>query len=329
MVRHPCLIGWLRAGLSILPGFLTACNPAPQQPRLSGTLEWERVELIAEKSEPVTEVLVHEGDWVEAGQIILKQDASRWQARLARNQADYGEANARYAESLEGPRPERIREAEARYQGAEQVLHIRERELNRLEQVLLRQFTSQDAVDKARAARDAARAERDATQAAWRELRQGTRQEQREQAHQFKRRAEAEIASASVDLERLTLRAPVSGRVDSLPLSVGNHPQTGAVLAVLLAGSAPYARVYVPETLRVAVRIGQSALVHFDGSPTPYPGVIRSVRADPVFTPFYALTERDRHRLSYIAKIDLTGAVSQLPVGAPVEVTLPELSPAP
>lgn len=307
----------------------TACDSVSEKPRLLGTLEWERVELIAEKSEPIAEVLVKEGDQVEAGQIILRQDASRWNARLERNRAEYGEATARYAESLEGPRAERVQEAEARYQGAEHVLSIRQRELQRLEKVLERQFVSQDTVDKARANRDAARAERDATQAAVRELKNGTRQEEREQARQFKRRTEAELANATVDLDRLTLRSPVVGRVDSLPLMAGNHPQTGAVLAVLLAGSAPYARVYVPETLRTAFKIGLSVVVHFDGTSNTYPGVVRSVRADPVFTPFYALTERDRHRLSYIAKIDLSGDASALPVGAPLEVTWTDATPGP
>lgn len=307
-----------------MAGLLAACNVnTADEPRLLGTLEWERVELIAEKSEPITEVRVREGDTVEAGQILLRQEANRWQARLERSQAELAEASARYRESLEGPRREKIQEADARYQGAEQVLNIRQREWQRLAQVLPRQFISQDAVDKARAARDAAQAERDATLAAWRELKQGTRQEQREQARQFKIRTEAEMAAVRVDLERLTLKAPVSGRVDSLPLMVGNHPQAGAVLAVLLSGSAPYARVYVPETRRLAVKVGQAVQVHFDSNATPYPGVVRSVRSDPVFTPYYALTERDRHRLSYIAKIDLVGEVGSLPVGAPVEVTLP------
>lgn len=302
---------------------LTGCNPQSTEPAFLGTLEWERVELIAEKSEPIAEVLVKEGDTVAAGQVLLRQDASRWQSRLNRNRAEFEEASARYAESVEGPRVERIQEGEARYQGAEQVFKIRQRELQRLEQVLARQFVSQDTVDKARASLDTARAERDAAAATLRELKKGTRPEQVEQALKFKARSQAEMVTAEVDLERLTLRAPVSGRVDSVPLMAGNHPQVGTVLAILLTGSAPYARVYIPETRRTEVKIGQTVWVHFDGMPKALEGVVRSIRADAVFTPFYALTERDRHRLSYIAKIDLKGNDSeQLPVGVPVQVTL-------
>ncbi len=325
-ILAPSPIGCHKWLLLLCIGLLAGCKPTSEEERFPGTLEWERVELIAEKSEPVTEVLVREGDWVRAGQVILKQDASRWQSRLERNRAEFGEAEARYAEAVEGPRSERLQEAEARYQGADQVFRIRQRELQRLEQVFERQFVSPDTVDKAQAALDAARAERDAAQAMLRELKNGTRREQLEQARQIRSRTQAEVSSASVDLERLTLKAPVDGRIDSLPLLTGNHPQAGAVLAVLLTGHAPYARVYIPEPKRATVPVGKTVWIHIDGRPQPLEGVVRSVRADPVFTPFYALTERDRQRLSYVAKIDLKGDKGDnddLPVGIPVEVTLP------
>ena len=38
------------------------------------------------------------------------------------------------------------------------------------------------------------------------------------------------------------------------------------------------------------------------------------------FTPYFALTERDRGRLSYLAKIDITENRERLPDGVPVEV---------
>ncbi|MGH7337050.1 MAG: hypothetical protein ACREI7_05705, partial [Myxococcota bacterium] len=41
------------------------------------------------------------------------------------------------------------------------------------------------------------------------------------------------------------------------------------------------------------------------------------------FTPYYALTERDRGRLTYVAKVDLEGeAARALPTGLPLEVEL-------
>jgi len=50
---------------------------------------------------------------------------------------------------------------------------------------------------------------------------------------------------------------------------------------------------------------------------------VRTVSHDAAFTPYYALTERDRGRLSFVAKVDLEGdAARQLPTGLPLEVEL-------
>jgi HlyD family secretion protein len=52
-------------------------------------------------------------------------------------------------------------------------------------------------------------------------------------------------------------------------------------------------------------------------------GTVRFVAGEASFTPYYALTQRDRGRLSYVAEVDLTDAAAQaLPVGVPLEVLL-------
>ncbi|EGV27666.1 secretion protein HlyD family protein, partial [Thiorhodococcus drewsii AZ1] len=47
-----------------------------------GTLEWDRVELIAELSEPIVEIRHREGDQLAEGEVILRLDPRRSQARL-------------------------------------------------------------------------------------------------------------------------------------------------------------------------------------------------------------------------------------------------------
>ena len=313
-----------RRTLPLIPILVLAgCGSEPPDTRVIGTLEWDRVELIAEASEPILELLVAEGERVEAGQVLLRFDPRRRQAQLDEARAAQGQAAARLLELERGSRLEDIRQAEARLRGAEQVLAAREREYQRLAELLRRKLASPDSVDQSLSLRDAALADRDANLEALRELKAGTRVEQVEQARRNLAQSEAAARLADVDLARLTVRAPVPGRVDSLPLKPGNQPQAGKVVAVMLSGSGPYARVYIPEPVRVGARPGDPARVHVDGLKQPFEGVVRTVEADPVFTPFYALTERDREHLSYVAKIDLKGEVRNLPAGVPVEVELP------
>jgi HlyD family secretion protein len=50
---------------------------------------------------------------------------------------------------------------------------------------------------------------------------------------------------------------------------------------------------------------------------------VRYVAADAAFTPYFALTQRDRSRLAFLAEVEVTGPeAGSLPAGVPVEVTL-------
>ncbi len=126
---------------------------------------------------------------------------------------------------------------------------------------------------------------------------------------------------------RLIVRATRDGTVEALPLELGERPPRGAPMAVLLADGAPYARVFVPEPVRARVKPGTQVTVHVDGVAQPFTGVVRFVATEASFTPYFALTQRDRSRLSYLSEIDLTGpAARDLPAGIPLEVELADAS---
>ncbi len=68
---------------------------------------------------------------------------------------------------------------------------------------------------------------------------------------------------------------------------------------------------------------GLEVTVRIDGFEETFAGRVRSVSHDAVFTPYYALTERDRSRLSYLAEVELLDPKARdLPTGIPVEVVL-------
>ena len=54
-------------------------------------------------------------------------------------------------------------------------------------------------------------------------------------------------------------------------------------------------------------------------------GRVRWVSSEAAFTPYFALTEHDRGRLTYFAKIDLLNLDGRMPDGVPVEVEFPDL----
>jgi HlyD family secretion protein len=302
--------------------WLTACNGTPNPNLVVGELASDRIELTAEAAEPIIEILVAEGESVEAGQVLMRQDASRARANLAHAAAAIGQAQARLDELVRGPRSEQIAAARANVTGAADELAFRESDFARIKKIHAMQLAAPELLDQAKAALDAARANNALRRAQLQELLSGTTVEELAQAEQALKQAQALSDLAEIDLERREIRAPVAGVVDSRLFELGEKPMPGQVLMVMLGGQQPYARVYVPEALRIHVTPGSSASVSVDGLNAPLTGRVRWVSSDAAFTPYFALTERDRGRLTYEAKIDLPVTERRLPDGVPVEVDL-------
>ncbi len=297
---------------------LAGCEEAPLI--AVGQLESDRVEVIAESNEPIVEIAVVEGDAVTAGDPLLRQDSLRLDIRIREAQANIARIEAVLAEQLAGPRQETIAATRASLVQARVEHDFRERDLARLAGLRERNLTSIESVDTAQMLLESAAARIDLVSAQLAELEAGTRVEQVEQTRSLLNQAHAQLASLHLDRDRLGILAPVPALVDSLPFEVGERPRQGDVVAVLLTGTQPYARVYIPEPLRVSINIGSELRLAIDGLDQVQTGTVRRIAAEASFTPYFALTERDRSRLSYMAEIRLPERDVRLPDGVPVQV---------
>jgi HlyD family secretion protein len=316
MTRAAQLAGILSAVL------LAGCAGDSKPNSVVGELASDRIELSAETAEPIVEILVAEGEAVAKGQLLLRQDSARAQARLAEAEAALGQSEARLDELVRGPRREQISAARASLAGAADELKFRQTDYARVQEIHARELASPDVLDRAKAALDAAEANSRVRRAQLQELLSGTTIEELAQAEQAVKQAEARRNLARVDLERHDTVAPADGILDSRLFEVGERPAPGQAMLVMLSGTQPYARVYIPEALRVHVGPGTETTVSVDGLEDLLPGKVRWVASEAAFTPYFALTERDRGRLTYEAKIDLDTGGRRLPDGVPVEAEL-------
>jgi len=312
----------MRTGITMLAAILAlaACSNDEDPNRVVGELASDRYELTAEVGEPITVLHVTEGEAVTAGQVLLSQDDMRVLAALAESTAALAQQQARLDELVRGPRSEQIAAARANVEGATQDLEFRQTEMKRIEEIHARGLASPDLLDKASAALDAAQANLKLRLAQLEEMLAGTTIEELAQAEQSVKQLAARRDAVQVDLDRHTTRAPVAGIADTRLFEVGERPAPGQPMMILLGGNQPYARVFVPETIRVHVTAGTAAMIYVDGLDQALEGRVRWVSSEAAFTPYYALTERDRARLSYVAKVDITTPRDRLPDGVPVEV---------
>lgn len=302
--------------LSLL-GVLAACEEQPLQ--AVGQLESDRVELVAEFSEIITSIEVREGDSIEAGTLVLMQDAARLDLRIEEAQANIRRIEAIVAERVSGPRKETIDAARANLNAAQIERDYRGKELDRLSGLRARNLTSVESVDAAENLVKAAGARVELMTAQLAELEAGTRPEQVEQATEQLNQARVQLASLQLDRRRLAITSTAAGIVDSLLFELGERPRVGDVVAVLLSGDQPYARLYIPEPMRVQIRQGSQLQVAIDGLPETLTGTVRRIGSEATFTPYFALNERDRTRLSYVAEVTLPSLPQRLPEGVPVQ----------
>ncbi|MBU6247922.1 MAG: HlyD family efflux transporter periplasmic adaptor subunit [Xanthomonadaceae bacterium] len=307
----------LALGLVVL--VLAGCQRDTDQ--APGTLEYDRITLPAPAAERIVAVHVRAGEAVKAGQPLIDLDPAHTRASLDAALAELKRQQDALAESVAGPRREDIDKARASLAAAEAQARDARSYLQRLMKVAQQEKDAVAAsdLDRARANAQNARGQADAARAALDQLLHGTRSEQLAQARAAVDTARAQADALRVTLGKLHVVAPRDGRIDDVPYRLGDQAPVGAPLAIELVGDRPYARIYVPVSLRAQLKVGSAVEVHVQGRAQPLAGHVRLLRAEPVFTPYYALSGDDATRLSYLAEVALDRP-SDLPAGLPVHV---------
>ena len=289
-------------------------------PQALGTLEFDRITLPAPAAERIVAIDVREGEQVRAGQPLLQLDPAHTRAQLAAAQAQLEQQRELLAELQAGPRREDIAKARANLAAVQAQAREARAYYARLASLKGNGYVAAADLDRARAAAGNAEGQTSAARAALDELLHGTRPEQLAQAQAAVAAAQAQVSAQQVLLGKLAVVAPRAGRIDSLPYRLGDQAPVGAPLAILLAGDAPYARIYVPVQQRAGMHVGEAIDVFVAGRDKPYPGKLRMIRSEPDFTPYYALIGDDAARLSYLAEVALGVDATALPAGLPVRV---------
>ena len=307
-----CLILWL----------LAACDASRHNVAL-GTLERDRIAHTATANEVVVALPVPQGALVKKGTLLVKLDDTLQKAQVQKASAHVAQAQANLEKLRHGAREEEVAAARANVAGARAALVESRANHARILNLKKQKLVSQAELDKARAARDASQANLRNTQETLLALTNGTREEDLRAAEAS---LDAKIATLAIENKRLadlTVVATRDGILDNLPWNLGERVTIGSPLAILLAGEAPYARIYVPEPYRVKIKIGDKYVVHVDGIDKPVTGYLRWIATEPAFTPYYALNQEERSRLMYRAEVQLPDSEAGLPNGVPAQVELP------
>jgi HlyD family secretion protein len=211
----------------------------------------------------ITDILVSEGDWVEAGTVVVRLSGRDVRADLASTEAELARARADLEEVEAGPRRQEIERAKHQVQLLRNELGFHELQLRRQIELSGQGTTSENEVDQARRMRDAATQATAAAEAALLKLRRGSRDEEVRAARAQVAHFEALLEKHRRDLALTELRAPISGRVVTphVRARVGQRAAKGDLIMVLHDSSHLGVSISADEEAAARVREGTAVKV--------------------------------------------------------------------
>lgn len=301
---------------------LNACDN--NKPGLAlGTLERERIAHTATVSEVIVALPINAGSQVSKGTILVKLDDTIQKALVAKAQAEMQQAKANLEKVHNGAREEEVAAATAQVAGAKAALVKSEANYQRVKILIKKNLASQATLDNALASRDENTAKLHNAQEKLLQLINGARIEDLQIAKAILATSIAVLESEMKKLNDLTITAKRDGILDNLPWNLGERVTQGSPVAIILAGTAPFARIYVPEPYRVNIKVADKLTVYVDGLNAPIIGTVRWISSEPAFTPYFALNQEERANLMYLAEIQLPDSAADLPMGVPAQVQMP------
>ena len=229
----------------------------------------EEVNLGADVSGRLQEVLVEEGDRVTRGQIVAIFDNSDYKARVALAEAELALREAELRRVKNGARQQERSEAAAEVRAAAAVEENARVELGRRKTGFEQGVFPKEDFDRAEREFGVAKARHEAARERWSLLDAGEREEDHRRAEANVALAAARLAEARALLEKTIIRAPINGTVLRKHLKAGEIFSEMRETPLLTLGDASVLRVRVDvdETDVARVQEGQRAYVTADAYP--------------------------------------------------------------
>ncbi len=292
--------------------------------RLSGNIEVTDVQLAFKIAGHVEKRLVDEGHSVTQGQLIALLDSADLRQQVEIRKAELAAAQAALTELLNGSRPQEIAAAAAAVESARAEDARLALDLQRAQELYATKVIPLQNLQAAEAASKVADARVREAEAQYNLVKIGPRQEAIDQARARLQQTEHSLGLANVQLGYATLTSPLTGVVLSKNIELGDYVVPGTPVVTVADLVNVWLRAYVSETDLARIKLGQTARVTTDTHPGKvYEGRIGFISSEAEFTPKSVQTPKERVKLVYRVKIDITNPNMELKAGMPADAEIP------
>ncbi|MTW19667.1 efflux RND transporter periplasmic adaptor subunit [Allochromatium palmeri] len=320
----------LAAALVYLFGLKRSTNESDSSRlTLYGHIDVRQVDLAFEVSGRIESMVVSEGASVTRGEKLAQLDARRPTLAHTMAEARVEAQRAELRKLLAGARAEEIAKLRADLEATRTEATNARHHAERSKELAARKLVSPQDYDDARSVAEAAEARAGAVQASLDLMLAGTRAEDIDAARASLRVLEAELNSATIDLEETTLKASAAGVIQNRLLEPGDMASAQRSVFRLTLTEPLWARVYLAEPDLGRVKPGQPAAVFSDSFPgRAYLGWVGYIAPTAEFTPKTVQTTELRTDLVYQARVFVCNPRGELRQGMPVTVEI-DLTAAP
>lgn len=326
LIKVIAVIAVLILAAAALLGLVSGSDSKSGQ--IQGSVKMTEVNLNSMLDGYVDEILVAEGDHVQAGDVLIKMDADivsaqveQAKAGLAQAQAAEAAAQAVLDKAVNGARSEDITKAKAQYDYVASTYA-------RMQNLFGEGAISQSDLDNVEAQYLAAKATYDEAITGARSEDIAAAKAQLAQAQGAVSQCTATVAQAESYLEHSEITAPTDGTITAVNVEAGELVSTGLALAAMRADGGAWIEVNVPETMLGEIREGAEVSYTMPAyGDKEFIGTIQNVSKNPDFATKKATGENGSFDvLSYCVKIQPTDEETQLYSGMTVVVDFGEVA---
>lgn len=309
--------------LALIGGYLWWQGRPADGSVLYGNVDIRDVNLAFRVGGRVSEVLVDEGDAVQAGQLLARLDPAPLIHSRDSARANLAALTAANTLMHKGYRSEETDRARASLSAAEAAALEADKQWRRQSALAATGAISRGQLDSARSQRDQTQAQVRAAHEQLTQLETGYRPEEIAQSDAQLDGAKAALASAELALADAALTAPSDGIILTRAVETGSMVQAGATAFNLSLTTPVWVRAYVEEPWLGHFPSGARVQLTTDSRPDqPYQGVVGFVSPSAEFTPKSVETPDLRTHLVYRLRIVVQDPDPALRQGMPVTVRL-------
>lgn len=248
---------------------------------VNGRLTLDRIDIATLYAGRIENIYVKEGDFVEKNQPV---------AKISSTQAD---AQLKLAEAQKQRALEAVKRADAEIKAYEQKVSLAKLELNNAQKLKKEKLISATEVEKRQSAYQVAIASMNAAKSAKGEALAAVSQ------------AEAQIQQVSETINDLTIKSPISGRVEYKIADIGNVLPAGAKVVSVLDVTNVYINVFLPSYQSNGVSIADESRIIIDGIDAVLPAKVTYIASNAQFTPKSVETTEEREKLMFKVKLQV------------------------